>query len=1079
MSKFTAKILSDSHLLGRAGKGPFLTGRDHFISDRVDMLSRSSTSANFLVSGPRMHSVVLFPSNGHLAGTCSCPDARGSRFCEHMVAAGLYLRGFISDTNHGDWREPLGKALTQLKRYGSNGRQPRYFLLFSLVREYSDWTLRPFTLDATKILELTGKGVENVEPPAIYELIRQNSWLGAQAKPVRRGLSLGDCINASPGVVSLANVIRRSEDLGRNYYYYGYSRPIEDYLDLLAGSGGQVFAGDSTNPLVSPLTLHSHPAEFRLQMDRAADGSVVLESLAALPEKTIRLIGAEPARIVDNPLWVKAGDDLFRFSQQTQPDLIIPFLTQPALTVPQDRETEFLETYLVPLADVLPIDGEQITWEDVYDRPEKRLLLTEVDGELVVQLRFGYGDVEVPFDGEASRIATRHKRDGTWALQRVHRQLEEEAEIYASISGARSGLKYYRDDDIPYGFCLRARVDVVDFLLKKLPLLIEDGFEIFGEETLTAARVNRSEPTISLNVSSGIDWFDLSAVVRFGEIEVALKEVRRALRKRKKYVKLADGTIGELPESWVERFKHLFGLGEQTENGVRLSRHQITLVDELIQKADDAHVDGDFSRRLERLHSFDGIADRTLPEGFRGDLRPYQKAGFDWLHFLKDYGFGGCLADDMGLGKTVQALVFLQSQYENEAAGRASLVVMPRSLLFNWQREAERFTPGLRILEHFGPGRSKSTSAFNGFDLVITTYGTMRRDIQLLRSYPFRFALLDESQAIKNPNAQVSKAARLLNAEHRLVMTGTPVENSTLELWSQFAFLNPGMLGGLEYFKKEFANPIERRQDEEAAALLRKLVYPFILRRTKDQVAPELPPRTERIVYAEMEPAHRRQYIRMRDYYRGLVLGMIEEEGFDDARMKILEGLLRLRQISNHPVLVDPDFKGKSAKMEMLLEHLHILRAEGHKALVFSQFVQMLKLIRAELDAAKIPYVYLDGKTSDRQTPVDRFQTDADIPFFLISLKAGGVGLNLTSADYVIHVDPWWNPAVETQAADRTHRIGQDKPVFVYKLITRDTVEEKILRLQDHKKALVDQLITTESSIFKALTSEDVRELFS
>jgi non-specific serine/threonine protein kinase len=355
----------------------------------------------------------------------------------------------------------------------------------------------------------------------------------------------------------------------------------------------------------------------------------------------------------------------------------------------------------------------------------------------------------------------------------------------------------------------------------------------------------------------------------------------------------------------------------------------------------------------------------------------------------------------------------------------------------------------------------------------------MRRDIQLLRSYPFRFALLDESQAIKNPNAQVSKAARLLNAEHRLVMTGTPVENSTLELWSQFAFLNPGMLGGLEYFKKEFANPIERRQDEEAAALLRKLVYPFILRRTKDQVAPELPPRTERIVYAEMEPAHRRQYIRMRDYYRGLVLGMIEEEGFDDARMKILEGLLRLRQISNHPVLVDPDFKGKSAKMEMLLEHLHILRAEGHKALVFSQFVQMLKLIRAELDAAKIPYVYLDGKTSDRQTPVDRFQTDADIPFFLISLKAGGVGLNLTAADYVIHVDPWWNPAVETQAADRTHRIGQDKPVFVYKLITRDTVEEKILRLQDHKKALVDQLITTESSIFKALTSEDVRELFS
>jgi non-specific serine/threonine protein kinase len=287
------------------------------------------------------------------------------------------------------------------------------------------------------------------------------------------------------------------------------------------------------------------------------------------------------------------------------------------------------------------------------------------------------------------------------------------------------------------------------------------------------------------------------------------------------------------------------------------------------------------------------------------------------------------------------------------------------------------------------------------------------------------------------------------------------------------------MLGGLEYFKKEFANPIERRQDEEAAGLLRKLVYPFILRRTKEQVAPELPPRTERIVYAEMESAHRKQYVRMRDYYRGIVLGMIEDEGLDDARMKILEGLLRLRQASNHPVLVDPDFKGKSAKMVLLLEHLETLRAEGHKALVFSQFVQMLTLIRRELDASKIPYTYLDGKTVDRQTPVDTFQSDPNIPFFLISLRAGGVGLNLTAADYVIHVDPWWNPAVETQAADRTHRIGQDKPVFVYKLITRDTVEEKILKLQEHKRALVDQLISTESSIFKDLTTDDVRALFS
>ncbi len=310
-------------------------------------------------------------------------------------------------------------------------------------------------------------------------------------------------------------------------------------------------------------------------------------------------------------------------------------------------------------------------------------------------------------------------------------------------------------------------------------------------------------------------------------------------------------------------------------------------------------------------------------------------------------------------------------------------------------------------------------------------------------------------------------------------MTGTPVENNTFELWSQFAFLNPGLLGNLEYFKEEFAGPIERKKDDGTANFLRKMVYPFILRRTKAQVAPELPLRTERILYADMEPAQRKLYNKTRDYYRALLLGVIEEEGMNNARMKVLEGLLRLRQISNHPKLVEKDFRGESAKMELLIEHLETLEAEGHKALVFSQFVEMLKLVRAELDKRKIKYNYLDGRTQKRQEQVDKFQADPKIPFFLISLKAGGVGLNLTAADYVIHIDPWWNPAVEMQATDRTHRIGQDKPVFVYKLIARESVEEKILQLQDQKRALVEQLISTEASFFKELTAEDIKVLFS
>jgi non-specific serine/threonine protein kinase len=407
------------------------------------------------------------------------------------------------------------------------------------------------------------------------------------------------------------------------------------------------------------------------------------------------------------------------------------------------------------------------------------------------------------------------------------------------------------------------------------------------------------------------------------------------------------------------------------------------------------------------------------------------------------------------------------------------LLIVPKSLITNWQRESEKFTPTLRFLEYVGNFRNKDTAIFNEYDVVLTTYGTMLRDIEILRGYKFNHVILDESQAIKNPLAKSAKAARLLHAEHRIVMTGTPVENNTFELWSQFAFLNPGLLGNMDYFKQAFANPIESGGDQQAMATLKKLVYPFILRRTKEQVAPELPPRTERIVYTDMDAAQKKLYTQTREQYRAELLGLIESDGMNDARFKILEGLLRLRQIAIHPALVDKKYKGEAPKFEILLETLETLQAENHKALIFSQFVETLTLVRKELDARKIKYLYLDGKTQNRQAKVDEFQNNDSVSFFLISLKAGGVGLNLTAADYVIHLDPWWNPAVEMQASDRAHRIGQNRPVFVYKIIARDTVEEKILQLQEKKRALVKSIISSEASFFKSLTKDDVKALFS
>ncbi len=615
-------------------------------------------------------------------------------------------------------------------------------------------------------------------------------------------------------------------------------------------------------------------------------------------------------------------------------------------------------------------------------------------------------------------------------------------------------------------------------MIQSIPQLTAAGFEIYGEEKLKLGKINRATPTFRVSITSGIDWFDLKTTVQFGEQQIGFHDVRRALRRGERYIKLADGSVGKLPEEWLEKYKHLWNLARETEDGFRLSDFHLPLLNSLLEGNAMVQSPPDLIERCERFSTFRQIAPQSLPQGFTGELRLYQKHGFDWLHFLREYKFGGILADDMGLGKTIQVLAYLLSLKERTAAEYASdsiqhaanLLVVPKSLVVNWQRESEKFTPALHFLEYTGHFRTKNTAVFNDYDVIITTYGTLLRDIDLLRHYEFDHAILDESQSIKNPLAKSAKAARLLNARHRLVMTGTPVENNTYELWSQFAFINPGLLGNLDYFKKEFAAPIERVQDEETAATLRKLVYPFILRRTKEQVAPELPPRTERIIYTDMDPAQKKLYIQTRERYRAELLGLIESEGMDDARFKILEGLLRLRQIAIHPSLVEPTYHGEAPKFEILFETLETLQAEKHKALIFSQFVATLRLVRQELDKREIRYEYLDGQTRERQARVDSFQNDSSIPFFLISLKAGGVGLNLTAADYVIHLDPWWNPAVEMQASDRAHRIGQEKPVFVYKIIARDSVEEKILQLQEKKRSLVRNLIATETGFFKSLT---------
>lgn len=1078
MQNSLTTFLAENKLREFAGQSSYERGAAYFRAGRVYIQSADLFEAKCQVRGTHLYTVELWAQGNELGVMCTCPYAESGWFCKHMVAAGLAVQAQLKKISPSEWRLRLDRMLTERTSRAQKNPSP-YWIFLSLQLETSGWMLVPYRMWLDRIPEGVLPVGELPPEKDLPELVKHNPWMLNAVKEIAKNFSPLGALNYSPDAGALISLIQQQTQRTQSYYYYdSYNFPIADDLLLLRKISLPVFLGDSGNPMRRALHLVDDIVQMNLYLEK--DESFIQMQAVLRSGETIIQLGDAKVDIVSvkEPIWVLADDQLIEIDAPFSLDLLHTWLRSPNVKISIEYENEFLETYFPVLAERFAIESDLISWEDAGGEPAKRLYLTDEDGEFQVQLFFGYDEYEVPYQSQPPEQTIR-RTPGTWELVRVHRQPAREQEIYSSISSAHNGLKYGRGDYADHVFLLRAHVDPIDFLMRHIPRLAEAGFEIYGEEKLTTARVNRNAPTLSLNIRSGIDWFDIEAVIAFGDVETTLKEVRRALRKKERYVKLADGTIGEIPDEWIERYKHLFGLGEQTDEGMRLSNHHIALIDDLLDKVDQNQIDEEFHARRKRLLEFEGIETQALPTGFTGELRPYQKAGYDWMHFLHDYQFGGCLADDMGLGKTIEALAFLLSLRTGSHTQAADLIVLPRSLLVNWQREAARFVPSLRLHEYYGAEREAGAAVFDQYDLVLTTYGTMMRDIETLREYKFHYVVLDESQAIKNPLAKTSKAARLLRSDHRLVLTGTPVENNTFELWSQFAFLNPGLLGSLEYFKREFSSPIENRGDEAAAQMLRALVYPFILRRTKTQVAPELPPRTERILYCAMEPAQKKLYAKTRDYYRAMLLGIIEEQGMNDARMKVLEGLLRLRQISNHPRLAKEDFRGDSAKFELLVETLETLRAEGHKALIFSQFVQMLKIVREELDARKIPYAYLDGRTHKRQERVDTFQNNPEIPFFLISLKAGGVGLNLTAADYVIHIDPWWNPAVEMQASDRTHRIGQDKPVFVYKLITRDTVEEKILQLQEKKRNLVEQLITTESSFFKGLSAEDVDVLFS
>jgi len=802
------------------------------------------------------------------------------------------------------------------------------------------------------------------------------------------------------------------------------------------------------------------------------------------------------------PAWLLLGDLLYSFRTEVDGRKLLPFLKKKFIVVPRQVEESYFQKFVAPLMESFEVHARgfdirseryvarpRLTFSDAVPtaaapeapvrppgpprrgrvpqpKPLAPLLLGTETEQIHFELSFRYGPHLMALGTDKPVSVRLEKTADSYVF---HRLLRNPAQEQTTVAELRT-----RQLTVAHGHATLPKSEAFKWLHDNTPALTELGYTVEAADTATK-NYFIGPSSVHVGIQEAGDWFDVRGTVRFGDIEIPFIRLRGHILQRRREFKLPNGQTAIIPEEWFTDYMELFAFGEETPEGLNLRRHHLALVADL-QSNDLATVR--MGRKLAKLRDFAEVEDHPLPAGFLGELRPYQKAGYNWLRFVQDYHFGGCLADDMGLGKTIQALAMLQHRCESGAAqGAASLLVLPTSLVFNWLNEAQKFTPGLRVLAYTGTYRDKNPDRFADYDVVLTSYGIVRLDTELLTSYKFDYVILDESQAIKNPSSTTSQAVRQLRSKHRLILTGTPVENSTMDLWSQMSFINPGLLGTQAFFRKEFLKPIEKHQDEGRTRRLHALIKPFILRRHKAQVAKELPAKTEQLSYCQMTEEQAHAYEETKSFYRNKILRNLDEHGPASTQFLLLQGLTRLRQIANHPRLADETYPHESGKLREILRMIRNVVAEGHKVLVFSQFVQHLALVRAALDERQMPYAYLDGATRDRPAEVARFQETEDLKIFLISLKAGGVGLNLTAADYVFILDPWWNPAVEAQAVDRAHRIGQLRPVFTYKFITQGTVEEKILALQRRKLALVSELIATDEAVIKHLTRADIEEL--
>jgi superfamily II DNA or RNA helicase len=591
-------------------------------------------------------------------------------------------------------------------------------------------------------------------------------------------------------------------------------------------------------------------------------------------------------------------------------------------------------------------------------------------------------------------------------------------------------------------------------------------------QTLAEGKSLRVPRDFAISVSSDQNWLEVNGKFDFDGASVGLPDILKQWMNGEKFIVLDDGSLGLLPEDWLKNFTALTELGDLGIEGMRFHRQQALLVEQSLKAIEEGDCRFDYETLSDRVDKFNSLKERDPYEGFGATLREYQKQALSWFIEMKEMNLGACLADDMGLGKTVQVLSFLHLLLKQGSLDKSVLIVAPRSLLFNWEQEIQRFAPELEVFQYLGSARKKVLKNLSAGQVLLTTYGTLMRDAVELKQRVFSVCVADEAQAMKNPLSMTSKSMRLINAEFKIALTGTPVENSLGDLWSLFEFLNPGLLGTYKHFTKIYLNS---KCSEKDLKSLRRTIKPLMLRRKKSEVAKELPAKTEQVLFCDMSEEQEKIYREMHAFYAQEK--QKDEKEKPGGKTNVLAALTRLRQVVCHPYLVNEDYRHvESGKIALLMNQLEQVFSSGGKALIFSQFTNFLDLIEEAIQMNKWNYTRLDGSTKDRSVPVEEFNSKPECRFFLISLKAGGTGLNLTQAQYVYIMDPWWNPAAESQAIDRAYRIGQEKAVSAYRIVSKDTIEDKLLALQARKSQLIEDVVEAGAFTGK-LNKEDLQAL--